>query len=68
MLLVKITITDIQYKAALLQLMKITFEESENDDLNLILIYLSSNSDEDEKETVRNIKKIIKLILYYELI
>jgi len=59
MLLVKITIMDIQYKA-LLQLMKITFEKSENDDLNLI-IYSSSSSD--EEETVRNIKKIIKLIL-----
>jgi len=60
---------DIQYKAAWLQLMKITFEESENDDLNLILIHSSSSSDdEDEEETVRNIKKIKKLILYYELI
>jgi len=69
MLLVKITIMDIQYKAALLQLMKITFEELENNDLNLILIHSSSsNDDEDEEETVRNIKKIIKLILYYELI
>jgi len=62
MLLVKITIIDIQCEAALLQLIKITFEESENDDLNLI-IYSSSSSDDEEK-TVRNIKKIIKLILY----
>jgi len=67
MLLVKITIMDIQYKAALLQLTKITFEESENDDLNLIIHSSnddsSSNDDEDEEEIVRNIKKIIKLIL-----
>jgi len=63
MLLMKITIMDIQYKAALLQLMKITFEESENDDLNLVIHSFSSSDDEDEEETVRNIKKIIKLIL-----
>jgi len=68
MLLVKITIIDIHCKAALLQLMKITFEESENDDLNLIIHSSSSSDDEDEEETMRNIKKIIKLILYYELI
>jgi len=67
MLLVKITIMDIQCKAALLQLMKITLEESENDDLNLIICSSSSSGDEDEEETVRNIK-IIKLILYYERI
>jgi len=63
MLLVKITIMDIHYKAALLQLMKITFEESENDDFNLIIHSSSSGDDEDEEETVRNIKKIIKFIL-----
>jgi len=40
------------------------FEESENDDLDLILFHLFSSSDKDEEETVRNIKKIIKLILY----
>jgi len=62
MLLVKITIMDIR-KATLLQLMKITFEESENDDLNLIIHSSSSSDDEDEEETVRNIRKIIKLIL-----
>jgi len=48
MLLVKITIMDIQCKAALLQLMKLMFEESEND-LNLIIHSFSSNEEETKK-------------------
>jgi len=35
--------------------------------MNLI-IHSSSSDDENEEEIVRNIKKIIKLILYYEFI
>jgi len=48
--------------------MEITFEESENDDALNLIIHSSSGDDEDEEEIVRSIKKIIKLILYYELI
>jgi len=43
--------------------MKIMFDESGNDDLHLIIHIYSSSDDEDEEEILRNIKKIIKLIL-----
>ncbi|CAL1672278.1 unnamed protein product [Lasius platythorax] len=54
---------DIQNKAALLQLMEIAFENSEDDDdecLNFI-IHSSSSSDEDEEETMVNLHTILVL-------
>lgn len=54
---------DIQNKAALLQLMEIAFENSEDDDdecLNFI-IHSSSSSDEDEEESMVNLHTILVL-------